>query len=103
MIDMKIGQYHLTSDKYEVKVNKMSVDRQGRPVTVYDEKSGIDRLVETPIAHCKNVEDALRWLRWYLIRTGNGHITTVDQLARESQKIEQQFDTYIKERVPEGL
>ncbi|MFH5809113.1 hypothetical protein [Lactiplantibacillus plantarum] len=28
MIDMKIDQYHLTSDKYEVKVNRMSLDSQ---------------------------------------------------------------------------
>ncbi|MGY5246625.1 hypothetical protein [Lactiplantibacillus plantarum] len=103
MIDMKIGQYHLTSDKYEVKVNKMSVDSQGHPVTSYDEKSGINRLVETPLAHCKNVEDALHWLRGYLIRTGSERITTVDQLARKSHEIERQFDTYIKERVPKGL
>ena len=39
MIDMKIGQYHLTSDKYEVKVNRMSLDSQGHPVTSYDDKS----------------------------------------------------------------
>ena len=103
MIDMKIGQYHLTSDKYEVKVNKMTMDNNGQPVTSYDEKNGISRLVEAPLAHCKNVEDALHWLRGYLLRTGNERITTVDQLARKSREIEQQFDTYIKERVPEGL
>ncbi|MDY8144925.1 hypothetical protein [Lactiplantibacillus plantarum] len=66
MIDMKIDQYHLTSDKYEVKVNRMSLDSHGHPVTSYDEKSGINRLVEVPLAHCKNVEDALHWLRGYL-------------------------------------
>ena len=103
MIDMKIGQYHLISDKYEVKVNRMSLDSQSHPVTSYDDKPGINRLVEAPLAHCKNVEDALHWLRGYLIRTGNERITTVDQLARESQKIERQFDAYIKERLPEGL
>ncbi|WP_328797514.1 hypothetical protein [Lactiplantibacillus plantarum] len=103
MIDMKIGQYHLTSDKYEVKVNRMSLDSQGHPVTSYDEKSGINRPIEAPIAHCKSIEDALRWLRGYLIRTGSERITTVDQLARKSREIEQQFDMCIKERVPEGL
>ncbi|KZT88754.1 hypothetical protein Nizo2029_0929 [Lactiplantibacillus plantarum] len=45
----------------------------------------------------------MRWLRGYLIRTGSEHIKTVDQLARKSHEIERQFDTYIKERVPEGL
>ncbi|MFO1546573.1 hypothetical protein ABC418_08600 [Lactiplantibacillus plantarum] len=65
MIDMEIGQYHLTSDKYEVKVNKMTLDSSGQPATSYDEKHGINRLVETPLAHCKNVEDALRWLHGY--------------------------------------
>ena len=103
MIDMKIDQYHLTSDKYEVKVNRMSLDSHGHPVTSYDEKSGINRLVEVPLAHCKNVEDALHWLRGDLIPTGSEHIKTVDQLARKSHEIERQFDTYIKERVPEGL
>lgn len=103
MIDMKIGQYHLTSDKYEVKVNKMMLDSNGQPATSYDEKSGINRPIETPIAHCKSVEDALHWLRRYLLQTGSERITTVDQLARKSREIEQQFDMYIKERVPEGL
>ncbi|MEJ6358438.1 hypothetical protein WJM93_14050 [Lactiplantibacillus plantarum] len=103
MIDMKIDRYHLSSDKYEVRVGKLSLDSQGHPVTSYDEKSGINRLVETPLAHCKDVEDALHWLRGYLIRIGSERITTVDQLARESQRIERQFDAYIKERVPEGL
>lgn len=81
MIDMKIGQYHLTSDKYEVKVNRMSLDSQGNPVTSYDEKSGINRLLETPLAHCKNVEDTLHWLRGYF--NPERMVATDEELASE--------------------
>lgn len=78
MIDMKIGRYHLTSDKYEIRVGKMTLDDHGQPVTTYDKNSSVTRFVEVPLAHCKNVEDALRWLRGYLLRTGSERITTVD-------------------------
>lgn len=103
MVDMKIDQYHLTSDRYEVRVSKMTLDENGQPVVNYDQKTGTSKVAEVTLGHCNDVAGALKFLRGYLLRTGNERITTVDQLARESQKIERQFDVYIKERVPEGL
>lgn len=103
MIDMKIDQFHLTSDKYEVRVSKMTMDDNGQPVIAFDAKSKTSRIQESTMAHCNTVADALNWLRKYLLRTGSETITTVDQLRRENLKIERQFDAYIKERVPEGV
>lgn len=63
MIDMKIDQYRLTSDRYEVRVSKMTLDENGQPVVNYDQKTGTSKVAEVTLGHCKNVEDALHWLR----------------------------------------
>lgn len=90
MIDMKIDQYHITSNRYGVDVAKMKMT-DGEPVT--DDKGSV---VESGIGNYGNLGNALKGLQAYIVRTGATKITNFEEYRNVNRKIEETFDSYLK-------
>lgn len=90
MIDMKIDQYHITSNRYGLDVYKMKMVN-GTPEI--DDKGTI---IESSIGHYGNLNNALKGLRRYIIRTGENRIANLDQYRKANQEVESMFDSYLQ-------
>ncbi|WP_282801154.1 hypothetical protein [Secundilactobacillus kimchicus] len=91
MIDMKIDQYHITSNRYGVDVTKMKMVN-GQPALT---DKGI--IIETSVGHYGNLSNALKGLRSYIVRTDTTKITNFEEYRNVNREIEEMFDSYLKD------
>lgn len=91
MIDMKIGDYHIASNKYELEVMKDTCNpKTGKPT-----KIGLS------VGHYPNLKHALNGIRRNMLRTGDKSITNFAELKQANKDIEKMFDNYLNDRVGE--
>ena len=91
MIDMKIGDYHITSNKYELEVIK----------DTYNSKTGELNNAGLSVGHYPNLKHALNGIRRNMLRTGDKSITNFAELKQANEDIEKMFDNYLNDRVGE--
>lgn len=102
MIDMKIENYHITSDKYGLTVTKLPVDDEGKQRFSINKKTGELVPVENTMGSYSTVSQALAGIRKNMLYTGTDAIATMDDYRRESSHIEMMFDDYLADQAPKS-
>lgn len=77
MIDMQLGSYHVTSNKFGYQLKKMKMEN-GEPVTSVDPE-GVTRIVESMEGYYPSLEHVLKGMSEMAVRNGDHIATTIDE------------------------
>lgn len=90
MIDIKIRQYHITSNKYGYQARKMKLEN-GQPVMTQD-ANGNEVIDQTLVGYYPSLRYALAGIKKYIVQTGDVQITSIDEYLETVKSIEKMFD-----------
>ncbi|GAX06831.1 hypothetical protein IWT25_02178 [Secundilactobacillus pentosiphilus] len=90
MIDIKIRQYHITSNKYGYQVRKMKL-ADGQPMMTYD-ANGNEVIDQTLVGYYPSLRYALAGIKKYIVQNGDIQITSIDEYVETVKSIEELFD-----------
>ena len=90
MIDIKIRQYHITSNKYGYQVRKMKLEN-GQPVMTRD-ANGNEAVDQSLVGYYPSLRYALVGIKKYVLQTGDVQITSIDEYLETVKSIEEMFD-----------
>lgn len=95
MIDMRIGEYHITSDPRNYIVSLANLSYDGTPKTVMT-KSG-EILSERVLGFYNSLSQAFKAIAKDMMIRGGDRVTGVEQYAREASKIDKELKDAIAE------
>lgn len=95
MIDMRIGEYHITSEPRNYIVAFAKLNENGTPVTT-DTKTGTS-FVERVLGYYNSLPLALQAVAKDMMKRGDERVTTVDQYARETDRIDAKLQRMVTE------
>lgn len=97
MIDMRIGEYHITSEprNYIVSLDKLSDD--GTPKTVMTKAR--EAISERALGYYNSLPQALQAVAKDMMKRGDGRVTNFDQYERETSKIDKELKDAIAEYI----
>ena len=106
MIDMRIGEYHITSDQRNYIVSLAKINDDGTPETI-NTKSG-KVFAERVLGYYNSMQLALKAVaKDDMMRHGNIDVANVEQYARETSKIDNKLkdaiDDYCKKLASFGV
>lgn len=95
MIDMRIGNYHITNDQRNYIVSLAKINDDGSPKTVSTKNGEV--LSERDLGYYNSITLALQAVAKYMMKRGNKHVASVEQYAREASKIDKELKDAIAE------
>lgn len=96
MIDMRIGEYHITSDPRNYIVSLANLSDDGTPKTISTKNGEV--LSEIVLGYYNSMPQALQAVaKDDMLRHSNIHVASVEQYARETGKIDKELKDTIVE------
>lgn len=95
MIDMRIGKYHITNDQRNYIVSLANINDDGSPKMVSTKNGEV--LSERDLGYYNSITLALQAVAKYMMKRGNKNVTSVEQYARETSKIDKELKDAIDE------
>lgn len=96
MIDIRIRQYHITSNKYGYQARKMKLEN-GQPMMTYD-ANGNEVIDQVLVGYYPSLRYALEGIKKYIVQTGDTPITSINDYLNSVKSIEKLFDEAVVEK-----
>ena len=95
MIDMRIGEYHITSEPRNYIVAFAKLNENGTPVTT-DTKTGTS-FVERVLGYYNSLPLALQAIAKDMMKSGDERVTTVEQYVHATREIDAKLRMMVAE------